>query len=575
MDLLPIPDPGSLRTPDELAQSLRALRGWAGNPSYAELVRRIGAVRAARGVPASERMPGRVTVYDCFRTGRRRIDMNLALDIVTALGVEGPAREQWRRAVRAMLGRPDSDGGGRVSTELPVPVEPFAGRSAELRAVAGPDPRPLVITGMPGVGKTQFAVRAARSLAAAGLGAHGRLFVDLHGYHPCLPPAEPAAVLAGLLVALGQPAERVHRMSARARAARYRELLAERDVLVVLDDAADDDQLRHLLPGTSRGATLVTARNALVGGAGARRIELQPLSCAEVAELFGQVVGADRVRAEPEAVAELGRLCGNLPLDLAVSAARIAATPAWSLADQARRLAARPRGAAAGPALAASYRRLTPADRRLFRLLALHPGSRADAACAGALAGRPAAQAAESLVRLSHEHLIRPVGDDMYEFPCSNREFALHLTVEEDPYSVQLIALEGLLEHYSTTAAAAVAALSGPARAGRHPAVGPRFPDADSAIGWLEREWASAVAVAARAAEIGRTEHACALSRSLGRYLRDTDRGDVAETLQCHARTPRTPTGPAEGPSRRALVPERPVRDAEPARRHGAALEPT
>ncbi|MEU6281471.1 hypothetical protein [Streptomyces sp. NPDC047028] len=115
MDLLPVPDADGFRSTDELADLLRTLRAWAGNPSYAELVRRISALRAARGVPPAECTPGRVTVYDCFRTGRRRIDMDLVLDIVTALGAPAPELGRWRRAVRGLLCRPDGSAGTETS----------------------------------------------------------------------------------------------------------------------------------------------------------------------------------------------------------------------------------------------------------------------------------------------------------------------------------------------------------------------------------------------------------------------------------------------------------------------------
>jgi len=122
MDLLPVPDADGFRSTDELADLLRTLRAWAGNPSYAELVRRISALRAARGVPAAECAPGRVTVYDCFRTGRRRIDMDLVLDIVTALGAPAAELGRWRRAVRGLLCRPDGSAGTETSGEAPTAV---------------------------------------------------------------------------------------------------------------------------------------------------------------------------------------------------------------------------------------------------------------------------------------------------------------------------------------------------------------------------------------------------------------------------------------------------------------------
>ncbi|WP_206739352.1 hypothetical protein [Streptomyces sp. L2] len=140
MDLLPVPDADGFRSTDELADLLRTLRAWAGNPSYAELVRRISALRAARGVPAAECAPGRVTVYDCFRTGRRRIDMDLVLDIVTALGAPAPELGRWRRALRGLLCRSDGWAGGPrthaqagACADAPVAGGSLTGRAAERR----------------------------------------------------------------------------------------------------------------------------------------------------------------------------------------------------------------------------------------------------------------------------------------------------------------------------------------------------------------------------------------------------------------------------------------------------------
>ncbi|HYQ74098.1 MAG TPA: hypothetical protein VER05_03065, partial [Cellulomonas sp.] len=111
-DVAPPPDPARW---DDLTGRLRALRAAAGSPSYADLVRRVDAVRAARGVPGPERRPGRVTVYDAFRDGRARLDVELVADLVRALGGTADDAARWRAAhaaVATALAAPRAGGTG-------------------------------------------------------------------------------------------------------------------------------------------------------------------------------------------------------------------------------------------------------------------------------------------------------------------------------------------------------------------------------------------------------------------------------------------------------------------------------
>ena len=194
------------------------------------------------------------------------------------------------------------------------------------------------------------------------------------------------------------PPERVP-PAAGARAALYRSLLAQRTMLIVLDNARDEEQVRPLLPASPASLVLVTSRNQLTGLAaahGARLISLDLLPREEAVQLLTARIGAGRAAAEPVAVGQIAGLCADLPLALAVAAARAAARPRFPLAalagelrDAAGRLDALDSGDPAASVAAVfswSYQQLSPQAARLFRLLGLHPGPDISVPAAASLA---------------------------------------------------------------------------------------------------------------------------------------------------------------------------------------------
>src|SRR5574341_685052 len=190
-----------------------------------------------------------------------------------------------------------------------------------------------VVTGKAGVGKSALAVHVAHQLRPRF--PDGQLYVDLRGLEPRA--LDPALVLGWFLRALGVDRDLVPE-DVDQRAGLYRSLLADRRVLVVLDNAADAAQVRLLLPAGAGNAVLVTSRERLAGLAMSDAIDLEVLAPEQAMELLGRIAGADRIAAEPEAARAIAALCGGLPLALRVAGVRLAAKPHWRLGRLANRL---------------------------------------------------------------------------------------------------------------------------------------------------------------------------------------------------------------------------------------------
>ncbi|MEU6236561.1 NB-ARC domain-containing protein, partial [Kitasatospora sp. NPDC047058] len=322
---------------------------------------------------------------------------------------------------------------GAVPAQLPPDVGDFTGRAAELELIvhaladAGrPGPAVVVVSGGLGAGKTTLAVRAARTVRAAF--ADGQLYAELNG--SAGGPGEPAAVLAGFLRALGVPAEEIPERTAE-RAERYRALLAGRRVLVVLDGARDEEQVRRLLPGDPSSAVLVTARGRLGGLAASPAVHLGRLTPEESVAFLSAVAGRSRIAAEPAAAADIAAACGRLPLALRVAATKLAARPTWTVAavadrlrDERRRLAELRVGELAVEAELRGSHRLLPEDlaAALPRLAALPVGSVPEAAVA---LGVPEPAAGLILERLAEAGMLDSPEQGRYAFHDLVRLFAL------------------------------------------------------------------------------------------------------------------------------------------------------
>ncbi|MEV0675564.1 tetratricopeptide repeat protein [Actinosynnema sp. NPDC050436] len=422
-----------------------------------------------------------------------------------------------------------------IPAELPHDVVGFSGRQAELASLhALPPPgggvAVSVVGGAAGIGKTALVVHWAHQVR--GRFPDGQLFLDLRGFDPHRPPLAPADALAQLLRSLGLEPQDIP-TDQHEQARKYRSLLADRAVLVVLDDAASPEQVRPLLPGGRRCFTVVTSRNRLVGliaHDGAHPVALDALTPDEARGVLAGALGERRVAEEPAAARLLARLCGGLPLALRMAAAQLALGPHRRIADLVAELSGADRLAAlaggeesAGPgaAFALSYRALPLDTRRLFRLLGLAPGPDFTAEAAAALADVPGADAAGSLDALAAAHLVETTGPGRFRFHDLVRDFARERCELEDDRAERDAAVRRLLVRYLYTARAA----SGPPwylelPHGEVCPVGEpaAFPDDADALAWLERERANLAAAQDHAARHGPRELSWHLADALVRY---------------------------------------------------------
>ncbi|GGW59280.1 hypothetical protein GCM10010503_40580 [Streptomyces lucensis JCM 4490] len=381
---------------------------------------------------------------------------------------------------------------------LPRAPRGFHGRAAELaalsRAAAGEAPVCLVV-GPAGVGKTAIVLHWAHQGSADF--PDGRLYADLRGFGDTGEPAL-MEVLREFLPALGVPHGRVPE-SANGAAALFRSLAADRRLLVVLDNARDSEQVRPLLPGGRRCVTVVTSRHRLPGlivTDNAKPVAVDVLGPEDGIMLLAEVLGTERVRAEPVAARRLAELCGGLPLALRVAAARLAQRAGWSLgamadelSDEARRLSlldVEDTGVRA--ALRVTLQQLPRQVFRQFAYLGCHPGTHVDRYAAAALADTDPPTAETSLERLAVAHLVTETSSGRWTMHDLVRLYSRSLDAGPE-------GLKRVLDHYIATGLAAVAA----AEPGNEdcfplpadylpPAAVREFDDRSAAVAWYAAE---------------------------------------------------------------------------------------
>ena len=475
--------------------------------------------------------------------------------LADALALHGQARAEFftaagrgrsrAAAIATMPGEPMPQAGmwPVVPRQLPARVRQFAGRRSELAALTGlldragtGAPAALVISaigGTAGVGKTALAVHWAHQVA--GRFRDGQLYVNLRGFAPSGPPMSPAEAIRGFLDAMGVPAERIP-VGVDAQAGLYRSLLAGKQMLVVLDNARDTGQVRPLLPGSPGCLVVITSRSqlpGLVAAEGAQPVALDVLPEAEARELLARRLGTERVAAELDAVADLISLCGQLPLALAITAARAAAHPSFSLAG----LAAELRDATARldmltaedptTSLAAvfswSYDRLPGPAARMFRLLGLHPGADVPAPAAASMIDVPIAQARDLLGELARASLLAEHVPGRYDFHDLMRVYAVQQAEAHESAQTRRHALTRLFDYYLAATDAAMSTLA-PGDRHRWPKVSmpetcPPRGTLQAARTWLDTERGTLVAIARYAADHGWPGHTTRLAVILFRYL--------------------------------------------------------
>lgn len=423
--------------------------------------------------------------------------------------------------------------------QLPADLATFTGRHAELgqaRALLPKDGGHSeamtigVVSGMAGIGKTTLAVHLAHEIAEGF--PDGQLFINLRGFDATGSIVTPEDAIRIFLDALGVPSQRIPTQP-EAQASLYRTLMADRRMLILLDNARDVEHVRPLLPGSPSCLVIVTSRNqltSLVANEGARPLTLHPLTPADAHDFLRLRLGDERVSAQPLAVDEIVTLGARLPLALSVVAARAAINPGFPLSaiadelhDTQGSLDAFVSGDLSADVRAVfswSYDALSAPASRLFRLLGLHTGPDISAPAAAALAGLTLRETRGLLAELSHAHLLIEHLPGRYTVHDLLRVYSRERVGTDESREERDRAVDRLLSWYLHTVGAAYPFLAPhrrrillePTPADFRPLA---FTDHDQALHWCETERANLVAAVHQAAASGRSAIAWKLAASL------------------------------------------------------------
>jgi tetratricopeptide (TPR) repeat protein/transcriptional regulator with XRE-family HTH domain len=502
------------------------------------------------------------SVSDLERGINRTARKATAVLLADALGLTGQVRVLFVAAARGrapaaevLSVRLDGSAGGSAAAStrsLPRDIGSFTGREPELARLLGTlagvtgdggPPGICVIDGMAGIGKTTLAVHAAHRLA--GSFPDGQFFVPLHAHTPGEQPVGPADALANLLLAAGVAVQQIP-PGLEARAARWRDHVAGKKILLLLDDAAGHEQVRPLLPGTPGSLVLVTSRRRLTALEDSAVISLGTLSPAEAVTLLARLAGRSDLGsgtgpagegtgpAENTGPAgEIARLCGYLPLAIGMLARQLRHHPARTGADLVASLAAardrlaimRAENLSVAAAFDLSYADLSEDQRRLFRRLGLTPGADIDAYAVAALDDTSLDTARGQLDELYDHHLITEPAPGRYLLHDLLREYARALATT-DGIGDSREAAGRLVNYYAHVAATASGFIATWTTAGgrlppaRPPASVPRLTSSSEAAAWLESERPNLHAAVNYAAAQKMPAHAIAIAAAIGGFLR-------------------------------------------------------
>lgn len=466
-------------------------------------------------------------------------------EFVANLGVApGPLLREAEQQI--LRGEPPADGAtttGLIPRQLPPAVQ-LTGRDELLRQVtdsAGSDPATVLLVGPAGVGKTALAVATGHRLRAAY--PDGQLFADLRGSHD--PPADPYHIAERFLRALGASGSEIPD-DPEERISSYRSHLARGRFLVVLDDAADEAQVRPLLPGAPGTGAVVTSRRQLAALLEAARFPVPALPAADGIRLLAKGAGESRMAAEPQAATEIIRLCGGLPLAVCVTAARLAVRPEITLDELRQRLAVE-RGRldqlAVGDldvraSISLSYQALPDDARRLFRRL----GLLATPDWPSWVVGTLQTGTRDLLERLVDVHLVQPLGrdgagQDRYRLHDLVAEYAAERAEAEDSAAERRDAVVRTLEGWLALATEADERVGHGMRVAAGLATPAAPPDAGQAARDAPREWFEAereclLAAVHHAGRLGRSELAGTLALRTAGYLILRAYGDLEPILR-------------------------------------------
>jgi DNA-binding SARP family transcriptional activator len=432
-----------------LRESLRAL--------YMRALWRVG--RSAEALTVFER--GRQVLAD-----ELGIDPSPELRSLHMAILRGTHDERPAETAAAVVRRDEPTTTDRPPRLLPHSPQEFTGRIEELELLqaAVHDGMASTVTisaidGMGGVGKTALAVRFAHDVCETF--PDGQYFVDLQGFTSGKDPLTPEQALSILLRAAGMPVEAVKSDGA-GRAAQWRSLMADKRALIVLDNAVDAAQVRPLLPGIGSALVVITSRRRLASleGAVSLSVDIPPLD--DAISLFRQVCGDERARSHDAALAEVVQLCGRLPLAIRIAGARFRHRPSWSLQDLTQKLRhhhTRTDLLATGDrsvvvALSLSYRHLTAAQQRVFRLLSQHPATEFDSCSVAALTGISITEADANLEALFDDNVVLQPRAGRYQLHDLVRDAAHQLHEKYSDATDGHRAIERVVAYYLSLARA-------------------------------------------------------------------------------------------------------------------------